>query len=731
MRARQLSNQRHCLKRHPIALGLVAVLVSLMIAGGLGTSVLAAVADTSTAPNAPLDLERVFPGADRMGGMEGSPPAAAVYKDKELVGYIFSTLDTVGTIGFSGKSIDISVGMNVRGDIMGAQIRHHSEPILIIGVTPESLEKFVEGFRGINIGTEVHEKRTGETGPALPDAVTGASISSAVIADGIIRSGRAVARSRGLLNDAANGNLLKREAFEEATWRTLVADGSVTEMGYTQQQVQQVFNNQGWTLADQMANDSPFLDISVALISPARIGQNLLGNKRYNRLLSLLGVNDNAIFLGANGRYSFKGTNWVKSGTFDRLQLVQDSKTITFDAKQHRSFETLRLDDAPEFREIAVFSIPENSGFDPLRPWRIDVRVQRQITQGGQASIILSFPYQIPDIYVRHVEADGSVGRGLETQALLWESIWHDYAGRIAILVILLTILTAVLVFQDLIVHQVHRYHLFRIGFLSFVVVWLGWYAGGQLSVVNVLTFAHALMGQFTWSYFLLDPLMFILWSYVAIVMLFWGRGVFCGWLCPFGALQELINTAARRLSVPQFTLPWGLHERLWPIKYIIFLGLFAVSLTDIALAMRWAESEPFKTAITLRFLREWPYVSFAIALLAASVFIERFYCRYLCGLGAALAIPARLRMFDWLKRRHQCGSECDVCAQRCTVQAIHPTGEINPNECIYCLECQTVYFDDHLCPPLSVLRKKKERQRALAEASEKMDPSVAKEVTP
>ena len=55
------------------------------------------------------------------------------------------------------------------------------------------------------------------------------------------------------------------------------------------------------------------------------------------------------------------------------------------------------------------------------------------------------------------------------------------------------------------------------------------------------------------------------------------------------------------------------------------------------------------------------------------------------------------------------------ICSERCTVQAIHPTGEINPNECIYCLECQTYYADDHICPPLVAQRKKRERRHALS----------------
>src|SRR5690606_20502086 len=104
-------------------------------------------------------------------------------------------------------------------------------------------------------------------------------------------------------------------------------------------------------------------------------------------------------------------------------------------------------------------------------------------------------------------------------------------------------------------------------GFLTFTLVGLGWYANGQLSVVNVLAFFSAVTTEFSWSAFLMDPLVFILWFSVAASLLFWGRGVYCGWLCPFGALQELTNKIARLFKIPQYTVPWGLHERLWPIK--------------------------------------------------------------------------------------------------------------------------------------------------------------------
>ncbi|WP_370201074.1 4Fe-4S binding protein, partial [Roseibium sp.] len=262
-----------------------------------------------------------------------------------------------------------------------------------------------------------------------------------------------------------------------------------------------------------------------------------------------------------------------------------------------------------------------------------------------------------------------------------------------------IAVLTLVFFFQMQVTRNERFTFWFRIGFLTFTLVWLGWMENAQLSVVNVLAFFSALTSDFSWDAFLMDPLVFLLWFSVAAALLFWGRGAYCGWLCPFGALQELTNRIAKLCRIPQIEVPWGLHERLWPVKYIIFLGLFGLSLYSLDVAEHYAEVEPFKTAIILKFQRAWPFVLFAVALLAAGLFIERFYCRYLCPLGAALAIPARLRMFDWLKRYRECGNPCNRCAKECMVQAIHPEGHINPNECLNCLHCQVLYQHDQKCP--------------------------------
>jgi NosR/NirI family nitrous oxide reductase transcriptional regulator len=108
-----------------------------------------------------------------------------------------------------------------------------------------------------------------------------------------------------------------------------------------------------------------------------------------------------------------------------------------------------------------------------------------------------------------------------------------------------------------------------------------------------------------------------------------------------------------------------------------------------------------------LNFVRSWPYVAYAVGLLLASSFVYKFFCRYLCPFGAALALLGRVRLLDWIPRRSECGTPCQTCRHRCDYQAIKPDGKVVYEECFQCLDCVVIYESDEKCAPLMLELKR------------------------
>ncbi|MCV6902838.1 MAG: NosR/NirI family protein [Achromobacter xylosoxidans] len=689
-----------------------------------------------------VPIAEIFPGADRVGPPEGKPMTARAYAGERALGRVYLTSDVVNTRGYSSKPIDVLVGLADNGRIVGARLVEHHEPIVLIGIPQSKVDHFIQGYVGLNFIDS--PPRHGAPPPV--DIISGATVTLMVIGDSITRSAIAVARAYGVDGAAAAGTQAaapavaaparlideSRDAVEP--WQALLDAGAVRNLRLSPEDVNRVFRESGRQDAaergQEAADDALFIDLYVALASVPSIGRSLLGDAEWQRLKERLKPGQQAILVAGNGAYSFKGSGYVRGGIFDRIEIIQDEGSFRFRDRNHQRLADVVAQGAPALREVALFVVPEDAAFDPVKPWRLQLMVQRVLSVSDKAFVTFDLPYELPARYTRATttaspaasptasplaspDAPAAVAPQDEASPALWQQIWRGKAVQVAILTAALLVLVGIFFFQDQLTSRPLLHDRLRLAFLAFALFWIGWYGQAQLSIVNVLTFFSALRTDFRWDYFLMDPLVFILWCATAISMVFWNRGAFCGWLCPFGALQELANRVARRLGLRQVTVRHGVNQRLSTLKYVIFLVLFGFSLYDLALAERLAEVEPFKTAIILRFLRDWPFVVFAVALVAAGLFIERFFCRYLCPLGAALAIPARLRIFNWLRRYRDCGNPCQRCNHECPVQAIEPTGEINPNECIQCLHCQMLYHHRQKCPHLIQKYGKRERRRA------------------
>nr|WP_288914670.1 NosR/NirI family protein [uncultured Pseudomonas sp.] len=639
----------------------------------------------------------------------------------KVVGYVFQSLDVVDIPAYSGKPINVQVILDPAGVILDAFVLEHHEPILLIGIAEEKLHAFSARYSGIKVNQRVVVGHSSDPNAVTVDAIAGATVTAMVVNEVIMRAAHDVAVSLELVKGDAGLAVaparVRDDLYEPADWKTLTGNGAVRRLHLTRGQADASFKGteaEGVEAASAEQADDTFIDLYVTHLNPPTIGRNLLGEAQYRTLMAELKPGEQAIAVMGSGRYSFKGSGYVRGGIFDRVQVRQFGDAISFRDLDFQRLDDVAPTDMPEFDEMAIFIVRASHRFDPGSPWSLELLVRRQT--GPVSGIFSSFElaYQLPEPYLeRPLPTAEQLAAAEEASRPMWLTLWYQKSLEISVLGVALLVLTAILFLQDALARRPKLLHWVRRGYLMFTVVFLGGYALAQLSVVNVLTFVHALFEGFRWELFLTDPLIFILWVFTAASILLWGRGVFCGWLCPFGALQELLNELARKLKVPQYEPPFAVHERLWAIKYIILLVLFGVSLESMSSAERLAEVEPFKTAITLRFDRQWWFVAYALGLLVVNLFTRKVYCRYICPLGAALAMPTRLRLFDWLKRRKECGNPCQLCAKECEIQAIHPDGRINANECHYCLDCQMTWHNENKCPPL--INKRKKRSKASA----------------
>ncbi|UVM46817.1 NosR/NirI family protein [Pseudomonas brassicacearum] len=665
-------------------------------------------------------VEAIFPGSDGLSEPDGEFKVRTIRTGKEVLGYVFQSQDVVDIPAYSGKPINMQVILDTHGVIQDAYVLEHHEPILLIGIPVEKLHAFDAKYKGVKADRRVVVGRSSDLEAVTVDGISGATVTVMVVNEIIMRAAQKVAVSLKLIEDRAGAAqkpaTVRQDFYEPATWEQLTGNGAVRRLNLTRGQVDAAFKGTEAEGIDNAAADQvddTFIELYIADLNPPAIGRNLLGDNQYRFLMQDLKPGEQAVAVLGRGLFSYKGSGYVRGGIFDRVQLRQFGNVISFRDMDHQRLSDVFAKGMPEFDEMSIFIVREPARFDPGSPWSLELLVRRQT--GAVSGVFSSFElsYQMPEQYLLRPPPTAEELAAIEVaNRPTWVNIWYQKAFQIGVLCTALAVLMVILFLQDTFTKYPRFLHWLRRVYLVFTVVFIGWYALGQISVVNVLTFVHALFENFRWELFLTDPIIFILWTFTAASILLWGRGVFCGWLCPFGALQELINEAARKLKIPQYELPFAVHERLWAIKYIILLLLFGISLESMATAEQFAEVEPFKTAITLKFDRQWWFVAYAVALLVINIFTRKVYCRYVCPLGAALAIPTKLRLFDWLKRRKECGTPCQLCAKECEIQAIHPDGHINANECHYCLDCQMTYHNENKCPPLVIKNKRKTRSK-------------------
>jgi Na+-translocating ferredoxin:NAD+ oxidoreductase RnfG subunit len=210
---------------------------------------------------------------------------------------------------------------------------------------------------------------------------------------------------------------------------------------------------------------------------------------------------------------------------------------------------------------------------------------------------------------------------------------------------------------------------------LTVTLLVLGFGDGGFLSVSHITSGIWAGVGVYARDL----PLLLIV-TFTLVTTLVWGR-VFCGFLCPFGALQDFIDRFVPRTW--KRPLPRPVHDRARWVKYGILAVIVVPALAGSHRSV-YQYFEPFGTV----FFRSPSLLLWAIALtfLGASVVVPRFYCRYACPLGAALGLLSFVSL-GRIRRVEQC-TVCTVCEHKCPTGAIR-RAEIDFPECVRCNVCE------------------------------------------
>ncbi|MBI1891380.1 MAG: 4Fe-4S binding protein [Burkholderiales bacterium] len=705
-----MKSTSHCRCLPQLALALWMVLFVLLAAPQARASMY----DTqlppelSSAPDlcAYAPCSEVMPAAKRFSVRKGMPAYVEAYADENgkqrIVGYVFLSTDVVDIPAYSGKPVITLIGMDPRGIITGVRILKHSEPILLAGIPESALTKFISQYIGKSAAAKLEIGHgQNEDGVVGLDAISGATVTAIAENQVIAQSAYEIGKQVGIFKPTAKPRAHFTALREQLDWAALQKEGSVQHLV-----VQAADIGSG----DRGDNVQPYMDLYFGYLNVPTIGVSLLGEHGYQRLMQDLKQDEHALFIIASGQVSFKGSGFVRGGIYDRIQVRQDAGSFTFRDTDYQNLYHLQPADVPAFKESGIFII-RSAHFNPAWPWQLSF-LANKVDEQTRAKTFAHFDqeYWLPARYL-----EGGRPKVQRPQAA-WKKAWAAKQLEIILFVLVLVASAALYSQRDKLARASNRKHkpwisIPRYGLWIVSVGFIGLYLKAQPSITQVMTWFHSLIHQWKWELFLSDPFIFIFWWFMIATVFIWGRGLFCGWLCPFGSLQHLAFKLAQVIGLKRFQrlLPKTLHDKLKWIKYGVFFALLGVSFYSMELAETLAEVEPFKTTFLVGIWnRSWPFVAFVGVIFGIAFLSERPYCKYICPLGAGLALPTKFRLFG-LKRKQECQT-CHACAAGCGSHAIDAQGKIDQKECLLCLDCMVMYYDDHACPPLVKERKTREK---------------------
>jgi NosR/NirI family transcriptional regulator, nitrous oxide reductase regulator len=635
---------------------LAAALPALLVALVLPASA-ARAQDVPEALREPLSA--VLPAADSFAGREGEPPVFRAYRTgsapggASLVGYAFLTGDLPPEqMGFDGP-IEVLVGMDLEGRLTGVRVLDYRESLRRSRGDFLSAPGFQRQFAGKSVADAFQVKRDVE-------GITGATISVDAMSRGVRSAARRVAVAYGLnggstapAGPALDPLLVTAVELERLSWSGVTEAGLVSRIQVIEE--------------GRVQAELALMPLRNEAVAEVVLGGGLLAEVRQRTGVPL--SERRLVVAGLDGPLA-GGLNLA------RLSVVQDGDTAAVQGDGVLLFGAAtegKLDGQVRFVRVLLLA----GALDLARPFTfvLDLRpglgvyaadwpaaVTAPLAAAVGAPAAAPAPEPVDEQIARALLAfqDESEETGLART--LATTSWPRLGG----LALLLALATAAFVTKA---------PGLRWAALLGTLAFLGFADRSFLSISHLS--GGLRVGP---DLYLSDLRLLLLVAFTVVTTLLVGR-VFCGYLCPFGALQDLLDWFVPRRWKREMAA--RTHERAKWIKYGVLALVLAPALLGSGVSL-FQYFEPFGTVFFLSpSLLLW---SIALGLLAGCAVVPRFYCRYVCPLGAALALGSLLAPFR-IRRVEQC-TVCKVCEQRCPTRAIRAE-RIAFEECVRCNVCE------------------------------------------
>lgn len=181
---------------------------------------------------------------------------------------------------------------------------------------------------------------------------------------------------------------------------------------------------------------------------------------------------------------------------------------------------------------------------------------------------------------------------------------------------------------------------------------------------------------------------LFVLTLIVAILF----RRSFCGLICPFGAIQEFFGKLGQKIFKRKKIMPSSLDKPLRYLKYVVLAVTVVYAWKTAGLWM--APYDPWSTYghLSQGLESAWGESAVGFTLLGitllGSLIYDRFFCKYLCPMGALYGIIGQLSPFKIVRNEKLC-IHCGICSKNCPMNIdVQHSWKISSAECINCQTC-------------------------------------------